>query len=402
MCEEILKKKQKLYILRGEHIFVIKAFEDVDSSSFRYSIPLKYKDQIPIFLDLKGNFLSYELIKEKECHNRVIIFRIPKMKKDEEIKISLDYWTLAIKNEYKCAEYKNDIDLKKWTDSTESIKSDNILIKITSKILRGFTKKQLNFIHNVSIWNAFHRSFFTFIKRNLVDHPRLNKVFLSDVYWYRLEDSVSSLIFGSVCAGKANLQAAILRANGIPSRILISTSMFFGKDQWLDSQHYLVEAYTLDRGWIRVQSGQICTPSKDNIILRIVNPEEENIAGNGFSETGGAAPWFWFDNKNVFFGIPKGHMSYKIPKTKKVGFPATRGWREGYIEVPKEISEKMIKATDEAWELFFEISSRNNKDGDNFNKAKMLHKDSIENLKNNDFKSYIDTMKHVKELYLAL
>ena len=60
------------HVLKGENVLFIKAFKDSPPSYFRYSITLNHDNQIPILLDIKGDFLSYEIISENE-HNCVIL-----------------------------------------------------------------------------------------------------------------------------------------------------------------------------------------------------------------------------------------------------------------------------------------------------------------------------------------
>ena len=53
---------QTYHILSGEYIIFLRATKDVEPFTFTHSIPLCYSDQIPIFLDVDGDFLSYEII----------------------------------------------------------------------------------------------------------------------------------------------------------------------------------------------------------------------------------------------------------------------------------------------------------------------------------------------------
>lgn len=400
-----------LYILAGEHQFIIRALDDVDESFLRYSIPINYKYQSPLYLSANGKFISYKIIEDKGEHNKLIEFKLPSMKKDEQIKISFDYKVLAIKgNSRKIKEKVNFNKLKKITDyekkwlvSTKSVQSNNLLIKITARFLQGFSNDILKFCKKIMYWGAFRRSFFVWFKMFIAKSPKLNRFFLKDMYYYRLEDAFSCLLLGACCAGKANLQTALFRARGIPARNLVCTCVFYGKTFWMDGQHYIVEFYCPEYGWVRTQTGQMLSPSKDNVILRIVPTEDENLAGNGTSEYGGMSPWFWFSNKNVFFGIPKEYMFYEYPAERKYGLPASRGWIEFKSKLSKEDAERVLKLTAEVWELFTKHAGRcKNNNKKTFEKGYLTQKESEDSLKKLKINDFINNMNNAKEEYLKL
>jgi len=398
----------KFHILRGEHVLVLKSLTDTDSSTLTHSIPLNYGTQIPIMLKADGDFLSYRILQQNH-HNKAILFDLPPLKENEETKIHFEYWVLAKKINYEDILNKEKIPVsvknlpeftKKYLVSTKSIQSDSIFIKIMSLFLKGFNRDLLWFVKKVMFWNAYHGTIISFLKRQIVIHPILNKLFLPDQYWIRLEDAISTLFLGGVCAGQTNLGVALLRAQNIPARVLIATSNHYGKDTWLDSQHYMLEFYYPSYGWIPAFSGRVPSPSKNDISLRIISIDEENIAGNGVSMYGGEAPWFWIDNENIVLGKPEGFMEYKLPKTKKTGVPAVRGWKEDTVKIPKEISNKLIEITKEVWELFTKNAGiYNSKNQNLFDKAMSLQEKSITLLTQSKFEEYIKTMEEVRAIF---
>jgi hypothetical protein len=411
MIDNMTEPIDYLYILAGEHQFTIKALDDVDESFFRYSIPINYHYQAPLFLSVNGEFLSYKIIDDEGIYNKLIEFCLPSMKKNTEIKISFNYKVLARRGDYKKIKEKISFDElkkipdseKKWLESTKSIQSNNLLIKITARLLQGFSNDIMHFCKKIMFWGAYRKPFFVWFKTFIAKHPLLNRIFLSDMYFYRLEDALSCLLFGACCTGRSNLQTALFRARGVPARDLICTCVFYGKEYWMDGQHYITEFFCPGYRWIRTQPGQMLSPPKDNIILRIVSIEDENIAGNGTSEQGGMASWFWFSNKNVFFGIPKGFMSYKFPEKRKYGVPSSRGWTNFKTKITHENAEKIFSITGEVWELFTKNAGRCKDDKDMiFNKGFLFHRESEKKLKNLNFDAYIDNMKKAKKEYLKL
>jgi hypothetical protein len=400
----------RFYLMRSEHFIFLKSIDDVKSSTFTYSIPANYGNQIPIFLQADGDFLSYEILNEKG-DNKVIIFRFPPIKKDDKIKIHFEYWVLTKRFNKKnlpevvhlpFSEKNLPENVKIWLSPTRSVQANNIFIKITSYLMKGFNKNLFSFVKKVMIWNAFRKSFFTTLKRFIVSHPTFNKIFIPDRYTINLEDAFSSFLFGGLCTGQANLGAAMLRSRGIPARVLISSNNFYGENSWLDAQHYLNEFYCPGVGWIQSQSGKLFLTQGDNIILRILYPEDENIAGNGVGGYGGMAPWFWIDsNKIILDKPPKELMSYKLPKSKKIGVPSIRVWKEKKFDIPFDKSDKIMKFTSEVWELFIKNTGvyENNI---SFSKAINLTKEAIDSLTKLSYDKYLEKMQEAKKMYLAL
>jgi hypothetical protein len=90
MINKMTEYTDYLYILTGEHQFIIKALDDADESFLRYSIPINYQYQAPLFLSVDGDFLSYKIIDDKGSYNKLIEFCLPAMKKDTKIGISFN------------------------------------------------------------------------------------------------------------------------------------------------------------------------------------------------------------------------------------------------------------------------------------------------------------------------
>jgi hypothetical protein len=403
------QKNDLFYILRGEHIIVLKALKDTGETNFSYCLPLNYKEQIPLLLTVGGDYQSYSIIKEEGKYNKKLETKIPKMKKNDRKKIFFSYIVLIKKSSYDIFPNKmyfpenNDIpeDIKKYLASTESVRSKNLFIKIWSRILKGFSNNLFYFVKKVNYWNAYHGTLMTSMKIFPLRNPFLRKYFVADTFWLNGEDSMSALFFGAHCIGKTNLATALMRSRGIPARVLISDSPFFGKEKWLDSQHYCYEFYCKEFGWITTQSGvQFSYPNR-NVLLKIVEPKEENIAGTGFSEYGGAVPWFYLDNKDMCFGLVDEFNLYNVPKDIKKGFPILRCWREKSLEIPQNISKEIEKLSSDVWELYTSRAG-NFKDNLDFKNAYKYQKKAVESLIKNVYQKNIEFLKKSKELYLKL
>ena len=81
----------------------------------------------------------------------------------------------------------------------------------------------------------------------------------------------------AVCTGFANVAASLLIAADVPTRILACTQLS-GRLQ----EHYIVEAWTPELGWSRMESTMAAFPWRDsgNLILRVVYPDSWRSQGD--------------------------------------------------------------------------------------------------------------------------
>ncbi len=88
------------------------------------------------------------------------------------------------------------------------------------------------------------------------------------------------------CTSNANLLAALLRANGVPARIL-SGYPTWTKDPY--QTHYIVEAYVPSFGWYPIESTLFAKgwPCSDMPIVSIVSHENENLGIERLNGGGG-------------------------------------------------------------------------------------------------------------------
>jgi len=404
--------KQLIYLSRGEHYLFLKAKDDVKSSSVKYSIPLCYADQVPILLKSEGDFLSYKIINDKLEPNQIIQFELPPMKKNERKKIHFEYWVLVFNTQHKNLPSKKRFpkpkdlpeNAKKWLVPTESIQSNNILIKIMANILKGTSSDMLWFAKKIAFWIAYHGLVTIRLKMSMVFNTFTNKYLLPEKDWWYLEDALSTLLFGALCAGRANLIAALLRAKGIPARVIVVNPTTMGKNFWLDAQHYTVEFYCPGHGWVRTQAGIMPHPSKHIIPNRIISIDEENSAGGPFSFYGGMNLWFWIDNENIVVDKPpEEFVPYKIPKTKESGVPVSRGWIDCKLKIPLDISDKMRDISYDVWMFFTKYSGIIEKEKKSiFDKAVASQDKAIAYLKDSNFEKSIEMIEKAKKEYLKI
>ena len=401
MEKNIAYKKQKYFILTGEHVLKVTSLNNINSANIRISIPVSNNNQVPIVFKIDGEFLNYEFLSEKNVENQTIKINFPSMIKNEEKTIKIFYQILVKKqvlkkiNQEVSIPTNNDLpnSVKRWLNHSKSIQSNNIFIKATSYFFRGFSKNMIWYIKKIVCWIPFHGIIVNYFKRYSARHKIIRKILHSNKYWMQLEDALSCLFFGSTCTGQANLQAALLRAQGIPSRVCIATSMFYGKNRWLDAQHYIIEFFHPKNGWIQAQSGRIGSSTRGDIVLRIVTPEDEDIAGNGFDEYGGMPTWFW-KSDDLMFLVPNNFKTYNISKKENIGFPIVRGWNECTIMIPDEKIHKIFTASQKAWKYYINNLDHENKEF--VKKSISLQKKSLSYLCESNFEKFLETIKKIR------
>jgi hypothetical protein len=400
-----------LYLLHYETILRLKAIKDLTSSEFIYSLPCNYKNQVPVLFNIRKDS-SEKIIKsyiqnDKNHPNKRVHFIISHLQKNETIKIHFECWILVKNNKFNALPKNTKLskrinlpnEVEKWLISSESIQSNNIIIRFKSKLLKGFNKDIISFSKKVIISLCFHRILLQNLRLFLEINPFLRSKLLRKSYYTGLMDALSYYFFGGLCCAQTNYAAAILRADGIPTRILITTRIakrgrFAGEKTWLDSHHYMFEFYCPGYGWIVAEPGRIAPQPKNYIISKIVYPEDENIAGNGLSYYGGMSPWFWISNNDVELVFPEEMCSsYKKPKGNVSGVPGIRLWTESKINMDKDIAEIVFNLTKKVWELFVKNYSFENNhhvtDIDNDLEQ------TIECFKNSDIKGYEMHLKKV-------
>lgn len=406
--------KKELFILCGETVLKLKAEENIESSNITYAVPLVYEDQVPIFLEIKNdtssNIINYKIIDDKNPPNKLIKFFFGPLDKNEKLTIHFSYWVLVKNQKYNdIPKYvkipkENELSefLKKWLKSTKAIQSDNLIIKVKAKILRRFNNNLLNLTKKIFFSICYHRPILTAIRDLIEKKPIVRKIFLPKRYWTGLMDAVSGLFFGGLCATKANLEVALLRANGVPSRILIVNPIHYysKKIDWIDALHYIVEFHIPNYGWVRAMSGRVPYQPKNDIVLRIVHPEDEDDAGNGLSFYGGMEPWFWFSDKSIKLDFPEDIFKlYK--KIKGQGIPITTGAYISNFKIESELANQIFKLSKENWTQFIEYFGKklNSKNSKIFDEAIQFKKKCLQDLTNSDVKGYIDNLKKSKGLF---
>jgi transglutaminase-like putative cysteine protease len=359
--------QQELNLLYGEMILLIHAEENFSSFNLSYSLPPVYGSQAPIYIRIVNDsnttieVKGYTISNDTNYPNKLITFELGTINKSENYfdyeSIHLEYWVLVKSENYSDLpsyvkipqEDELPDEAKTWLVSTKAIQSNNSLIKIKARQLKGFNNnlvrlanRIVRFTKNKGIIRG--RIDYLLIKKFNLSYPpiyiRMNALLLelfrnriTFSYWAHFNDAICTLIFGiGSCTGKANLGAALFRANGVPAKDLIVLPT---TDFWYDI-HYISEYYCPGYGWVLAEttSGNHLQSSKYQMILRINYPEDENEAGTGFDYFGGCEQISWTDNEKI------------------VSEPTHKGRNEQSLLAPSNQGNVSMDITKKVWEKY--------------------------------------------------
>ena len=218
---------QELDLLYGEIAFYIMTPPDLNVPfNISFSLPPNYLNQAPIIFEIRNDttaeILSHQIVKETNSPNIAVKFIIAPDRNDEYPFVHFDFWVLVKNNEFNdLPNYieiptENDLpdETKIWLNSTEAVQSDSRLIDLKAKCLKGNNQNLISLADKTVKYTSSFR--FRHILWRLVNLIPIN----SNSGWAKCLDALSSLLFGGTCTGRANLGTALMRANGVPARVL--------------------------------------------------------------------------------------------------------------------------------------------------------------------------------------
>ena len=117
-------------------------------------------------------------------------------------------------------------------------------------------------------------------------------------------DAAYALQWGAACTGCANAAAALLRANGIPARVLLNVPVVAPS-----FMHYIIDYYVPGYGWVRMESigGINPMPPQDHLVVRACNPGDEFPLWQPYGVEGD-----WHSSDSAFGGWFFGHEAFAV------------------------------------------------------------------------------------------
>jgi predicted dehydrogenase/transglutaminase-like putative cysteine protease len=256
-------------IASAEGCYEFQASEDVPSPKIAFPIPQMYAEQVPFFLEYDAQpadaITGAVLQPRKDAPpNWYAELQFKPMKQGDKIQFHWKAHVLVLAKDYAKLPKQANIpaigelpeDVRPWLKATRSVQADDEGIRRKAKEIRDAKGDLIQTIRNAI-------AFSTETSRNPKSDPN------------RPGDcsAVTALRWGEICTGSANLAAALLRANGIPARLLANYPAW----NQLFATHYYIEVYIPDYGWTRAESIMDRFPVETyrDVVVSVVYPQDE-------------------------------------------------------------------------------------------------------------------------------
>jgi len=233
-----------------------------DVGVLRFPIPGTYRDQVPLTFDVKveppGALKSYRWVRRPDGRNWLCEVTVAPTQEG-----ALIWWeALVLVGRGKDAPLPRadrpeaPAEAAPWTRSTACVQSDDPAIRDKAKELAKGTEGVEPYARRVIEFTAHHQG------KEGVPFDAL--------------DARKGLDCGGSCTSRANLAAALLRAQGIPARTVAHLPTWSGPLY----EHWLVEYWHPGAGWVWLESslGQFRPLPCTLVVLGVANPEDEDRA----------------------------------------------------------------------------------------------------------------------------
>lgn len=280
--------KKNIYLQEATFCIVLKALKTVEPFEVYFHIPVMVEGQRPIALNLwtrpACRATSYRVLSNYSGINQVMEVSIRGLNANETVRLMWESYTLVEPNNYmdmprsieKTSEEALPKDVRPWLAATDFIQANHPDIQaLAERLVKSET--------------------------NVVEIADRIANFTANEIEYKgggAQDALTTLQMGyAVCTGKADLAAALLRASGIPARVLLV----------LPITHYIVEYYAHPYGWIRLEStmGINPNPNQRNLVNFRAHPEDETSSSiiNGQHPYHGVIAYWGTSDADVYWKV---------------------------------------------------------------------------------------------------
>ena len=245
---------ESAFIAHLEGNYILVAGDNMGYENIVFPIPIFCNYQIPISLDINADnpeLVSKIALRKRDDSNWIVDLILNPMSAKQELNLDWKCLVLILDNG---DNDKSTDDVDTYLTSSLCVQSEHPEIQKKAFSLADPNKDLIKTVKNTL-------SFLQEVK------------FKSDGNYKGL-DALEALYHGGSCVSAANLTTALLRANGIPARILATHPTWFGRHQ----THYIIEAFIQDNGWVSLEPCMNRTPEppQNNITVSVIRLEDEN------------------------------------------------------------------------------------------------------------------------------
>jgi len=363
-------------IAHAQGRFQITTQQDADTPRIAFPIPLAFEDQVPIYFEIRTNpenAIKETVIKARDEYNWIAELTFNPLKKGNTVEISWDCYVFIRDHDY--SQLPDDVELPKenelpeeilpWLDSTVCVQVDHPEIQEKAREIRGESTNIIEIVQKTA----------NFLETGITRGE------------FRSLDAVEALHKGGSCTSFANLAAALLRANGIPTRILAVYPTWAPSLQ----THYIVEFHVSGYGWVRFEStlGKVPWQSYQDIVVTVVTPEDED---RSFEQPRWAmlgVPWFSLtENLSDYTMLWKGMVDPKMNCDHGAEAMIVFDGEEEKIEEAFNLTLKI-------WNKYLEIIT----EGQEVPQALVAQRAAVDST---TLEGYIQKMKEAEAIYMGI
>ncbi|MCP4153060.1 MAG: hypothetical protein GY757_35335 [bacterium] len=255
-----------LYLTRAEGHLKIRpgnATFSGDDYEVYFHIPLSFKEQVPILLEITcDKLIDYRFV-NLGAPNVLVAARLSSA--HQTTSLTWRTWVLMIDNEIKRADVSPEMRIPeagqypeeslKWLQSTGCVQVDAPIVVETAATVRGSTTTLVKLTDDIATY---------------VDNIPATFAHVPGSF-----DAVYALRWGNSCTGHAHAGAALLRANGIPARNMLNILPMYTGGQ---DMHWIVDYYVPQHGWVKMETttGENFLESSKRVVCMVMEPGHEN------------------------------------------------------------------------------------------------------------------------------
>ena len=353
-----------IYLRNHTGCYKLMAYDSVDSFQMYCHIPIIFEGQSPVIInnvwtEPVNRVINFEIANDYSSLNSLLKVTLSGINKNEILRL---FWSGSVilkentfgylPEEMPVTPRKNlPNEVKKWLLPSDFIQSDHWRIKLRARMLKGTSNNVIEIAERIANFTA-------------------NEI----QYEGGIQDALYTLKTGKgVCTGKANLAAALLRANGIPARILFVYPM-----------HFIVEYYVNSHGWIRMEStiGEMPYPAQKHTVQFSAFPWDETGSNtiNGRQPYGGVIGYWGTSNSKVVW-----LFDYFNPK---------RTTNTTFFSSDTTSINDALNITNKVWDYYDEYLNKNlsNRQENHFLNATFYQKTAISCFEQENLEGYIENM----------
>lgn len=232
-----------------------------ESGVITFPIPGLYREQIPLTFNVTTEptaaLIGYKISKREDGINWIceVNLKTP----EEGVIINWEALVLVqgrVEPALPKATASAPSTVTQWTRSTLCAQSDDPDIRLKARHLASGTSDVEAYVRKVIAFTSTNKG--TGVKFDALDAKK-------------------ALVCGGSCTSRANLAAALLRAQGIPARTLSHLPTWFKGKMF---EHWLVEYFHPNVGWVWVEStlGKFQQPPNSLVVLAVSSADDEDKA----------------------------------------------------------------------------------------------------------------------------